>query len=304
MEGLRPIRARESTRRRSNWSWYLLLLPLFAILVVVEVYPLAYSLYFSLTNHNTGAFIGLANYSQEFTTAAFYGSLLTSLVYSTASTIIALVAGILLAFQLSQFTKRRWLLESVLLAPLAVSPLVVGVIFAPAGVWDDVNAFWHFILGQPFFNVLAYSFFFPVMVLSESWEWAPIIMLVTLGIMSSIPPDLYEAASAHGGSTWQTFRRVVLPTVLRSPAMHFVIIVRFIDAMRAFEVPFTWASWVGFSAAGSPVDTLSLYVFKLLFAQPGSFPIGYVSAVAITLVAITLGVTTALFRLFGRTVKT
>jgi multiple sugar transport system permease protein len=270
----------------------------------VEVYPLAYSLYFSVTNYNTGAFVGLANYLQEFTTVAFYNSLMTSLVYSSTSTVIALAAGILLAFQLSQLTKRRWLLESVLLAPLAISPLVVGVIFAPSGVWDDANAFWHFILGQPFFNVLSYSFYFPVMILSETWEWAPLIMLVSLGIMSSIPPDLYEAASAHGGSTWQVFRRVTLPTILRSPAMHFMIIVRFVDAMRAFEVPFTWASWVGFSAAGSPVDTLSLYVFKLLFTQGASFPIAYVSAVAITLVAITLGITAALFKVFDRTLRT
>jgi multiple sugar transport system permease protein len=293
--------AGEVRRARSARFWYLLLVPLFLVLLVVEVYPLAYSLYFSLIDYKTGQFVGAANYSQMLGSSSFLGSVLTSLYYSFGSTALALCLGILLAFQLSQLTKGRWFLGSVVLAPLAVSPLVVGLIFAPAGIWDDANGFWHFVLHQPFFNVLSYSFYFPMMIISEAWAWAPLIMLVAIGIMATIPNEVYEAASAHGASAWQVFRTVTLPTILRSPAMQFMVVIRFIDAMRAFEIPYTWSTWVGFSAAGSPTDTLSLLLFKLLFTPAYGFPIGLASAVAIAVVAITLAFTIALFRLMGRT---
>jgi multiple sugar transport system permease protein len=137
-------------------------------------------------------------------------------------------------------------------------------------------------------------------VFSEAWEWSPLIMLVALGIIGSIKKEVYEAASVHGASAWQIFRRVTLPTLLRSPVMGFVIVIRFVDAMRAFEIPFSWASWVSYPGAGSPVDTLSLLLFKLLTGYTFGFPVGFVSAVAISMLVITLTGATVLFRLMNR----
>jgi len=79
-----------------------------------------------------------------------------------------------------------------------------------------------------------------------------------------------------------------------------VIVLRFIDAMRAFEIPLSWSNWVGRpNAVGSPVDTLSLFMYKLLFTPSFGFPIGLVSAVAVSLFGITLVGAMILLKLLG-----
>ena len=119
--------------------------------------------------------------------------------------------------------------------PLAAAPIVVGVLFSPSSVWDDIRQFLHFQLGFSYFNELTPIFYFPVIVFSESWEWAPLIMLVALSIINSTSKDIYEAAELHGASAFQKFRMVTIPSIFRSPVMQFVVVLRFIDAMRAFR---------------------------------------------------------------------
>ncbi|MGH9920171.1 MAG: hypothetical protein ACRD6W_15060, partial [Nitrososphaerales archaeon] len=51
---------------------------------------------------------------------------------------------------------------------------------------------------------------------------------------------------------------------------------------------------------GSPVDTLSLFLYKLAFMPQYGFPIGLISAIAVALLAITLVVAFGLIRLLGR----
>jgi multiple sugar transport system permease protein len=189
-------------------------------------------------------------------------------------------------------------LEALYVLPLAMAPIAVGVLFSPSSVWDDVQQFYHFVLGFTYFNELSPFFYFPVIIFSESWEWAPLIMLVALSVVNSMPKGLQEAADLHGASTFQKFRMVILPSILKSPVMQFVVVLRFIDAMRAFEIPLAWSNWLGFTTtAGSPVDTISLYLYKLLFASSLGFPIGAVSAAAVTLFGITLIGAAVLLRL-------
>ena len=83
--------------------------------------------------------------------------------------------------------------------------------------------------------------------------------------------------------------------------MQFIVVLRLIDSLRAFEIPLAWSNWVGFqSFIGSPVDTLSLFLYKLIFVTVYRFPIGLVSAIAVALLAVTLVLAFALIRLLGR----
>jgi multiple sugar transport system permease protein len=276
--------------------WYLWFLPILAVIGLVEIYPLVMSAYLSFTNLSgvpiAGNFVALG------TDPAFFAALNVSLFYSLSSTIIAVAIGLGLTYILTQQIRGKRVLQAVYLLPLAVTPIVVGVLFSPSSVWDDVQQFSHFILGFPYFDELTPFFYFPVMLFSESWEWAPLIMLVALGIVSSIPKDVYEAAEGHGASAFQKFKLVELPAILKSPVMQFVIVLRFIDAMRAFEIPLAWSNWLGYTyTAGSPVDTISLYLYKLLFSSSSGFPIGVVSAAALTLFVITLAGATVLLRI-------
>jgi ABC-type sugar transport system permease subunit len=90
---------------------------------------------------------------------------------------------------------------------------------------------------------------------------------------------------------------VGLPFILNSPVMQFIIVIRFVDAMRAFEVPFAWSGWLDYLHPGAPTDTLSLYLFKLLLNPPlGVIPISVISAAALVLLTVTFFATILLFR--------
>ena len=279
--------------------WYLLLIPIFVVLSVVGFYPLLYGVYLSLTGPDGSA--TLANYSQMVSDGDFWNSVVVSLTISALSTILAFCLGLALTFLILQATRWRGLLEAVFLAPLAMAPIAVGIVWAPSTVWDDFQTFTHLIVGLPYFNELSALFYIPVMSLSEAWEWAPLVMLVCMSIMNLTSKATYDAARLDGASAWQMFRDITIPSIVRSPVMQFVIVLQFINAMWAFEVPLAWSNWLGFSTSvGSPADTLSLFLYKLLFVPSFGYPIGLVSAIAVALLVLTLAGTTVMVRLLAK----
>jgi len=283
---------------------YLVLLPLIAILAFVEVFPLLVSFYLSITNYNQGGiFVGAANYLRILSDSQFATSLLNSILYSVGSTGLALLVALGLAFVVSELKRGKGPIESLFLAPVAVAPIVVGVIWSPSAVWDDVNTFVHFVLGLPYIDLTNPLLAFPIMIVSEAWEWSPILMLVALSVMSSVPKEVYEAASVHGASRWKVFRAISIPAILRSPVTQFLIVLRFIDAMRAFEIPFSWAAWTSQPNISSPISTLSLYLYNLLTVPTNGFPLSYVSAAAMVLFVVTLAAASTLFVLMKRVGK-
>jgi multiple sugar transport system permease protein len=280
-------------------SWYLLLIPLAVVLAVVEFYPLLDGISLSLTGANGS--LSFANYAQMVSDPAFFTAIEVSLGYSIGSTIACLVIGLTLAFLVTQRVRGRSTFEALFIFPLAVSPILAGVLWSPSSIWDDIFGFTHYILGLPYIQELSPVFFYPVMIVSEAWVWSPLIMLVALSVINSQAKQLSEAAELHGASAWRRFTMISLPTVLRSPVMQFIIVLRLIDSLRAFEIPLAWSNWVGFqSSIGSPVDTLSLFLYKLLFVPLYHFPIGLVSAIGVALLAVTLLVALGLIRLMGR----
>jgi len=242
----------------------------------------------------------VSNYSKMLSDGDFWNSVAVSLTYSTMSTAISITMGLALTFLVTQIVRWRGVFEAIFIVPVAMAPIAVGTVWAPPTVWDDVQTFTHFILGLPYFQETTILFYFPVMSFSEAWEWAPLIMLVCLSLINSTPKEIYGAARLQGASSWQIFRMITLPAIFRSPVMQFVVVLRFIDAMRAFEIPLAWSTWVGYqTSVGTPVDSLSLYLYKLLFIPSFGFPLPLVSAIAVSLLVVTLVSATIMIRLLG-----
>lgn len=280
-------------------TWYLLLVPLIAVLAVVEFYPLVKGIILSFTGAN-GAF-SLANYGSMLGQSAFYNAIVVSMLYSLGSTSMCIIIGLALTFLVTQKVRGRGVFEAVFVFPLAISPIVAGTLWSPSSVWDDIFTFSHYILHQPYPNELSPLFYYPVILLSEAWEWAPLFMLVGLSIINSQSKQIFEAAELHGANAWRRFTMIVAPTILRSPVMQFVVVLRMIDSLRAFEIPLAWANWIGYqNQVGSPIDTLSLYLYKLLFVPLYGFPIGLVSAIGVALLVVTLFIAFGMIKLLGK----
>lgn len=270
----------------------LLFAPAVALAAITIAYPLAMSLYVSLHDLGPGgwAFAGPKHYVEMLSDRFFYQSLLVSVVYSLMSVFSALLLGVLAAFVVREVGRGKRVVEGFLAVPLAVSPILAGIVWSPPAVWDDLNTVLHHVFGLGFIDVTDPLVYFPVMVLSEAWVWSPLFMLAVVVVLDNIPRDCIEAAELTGASRLQIFNLVYLPAILRSRVIAMLVALKIVDFFRSFEIPFAWSFWVRESQLGAPTDTLSLMLFKLLLTPrpDGTIPIPYISTVSSVLMLVSL----------------
>ena len=70
----------------------------------------------------------------------------------------------------------------------------------------------------------------------HTWQWTPFAFLVLLATLSTLPPDVYEAARLDRAGAWQRFVHITLPLI--RPAVVMVVILRMMTALSAFAAIF------------------------------------------------------------------
>ena len=78
--------------------------------------------------------------------------------------------------------------------------------------------------------------------IADMWKVLPVVTLIFLAGLESIPEDVYEAADVDGAARWQRFLRVTLPLLM--PYVTMAVILRAIDAFRIFELALVMAGRV------------------------------------------------------------
>jgi multiple sugar transport system permease protein len=109
----------------------------------------------------------------------------------------------------------------------------------------------------------------------DAWEWTPLMALILLAGLKSLPTDVLEAAAVDGAAPAQRFRLVILPLLI--PAAFLALILRMMDAFRVFDIIFVTTN----GGPADATDTLMIYGVKqgLEF-----FNIGAASAVSTVIV--------------------
>jgi multiple sugar transport system permease protein len=122
----------------------------------------------------------------------------------------------------------------------------------------------------------------PTLVMVETWQWTPLIMLIVLGGLASLPQDPYEAAELDGASGWQCFRHITLPLVW--PFIMVALVLRAVDALKAFDTIFVITG----GGPGTSSETLNLYLYQQAFSY---YDIGYASAIVVVFFVLVMLVT-------------
>jgi multiple sugar transport system permease protein len=121
----------------------------------------------------------------------------------------------------------------------------------------------------------------PTLALVETWEWTPLVMLIVLGGLASLPADPYEAAMLDGASGWQKFWHITLPLVW--PFIVVAAVIRAIDALKSFDVIYV----ISQGGPGTASETLNIYLYNEAFAY---YHLGYASAVVVVFFALIVAV--------------
>ena len=124
-------------------------------------------------------------------------------------------------------------------------------------------------------------------IIVDVWQWTPFCFLVFLAALQGIPDELIEAARLDGGSGWTLFKEVILPLLV--PTIVIVFLLRLAEAMKVFDV----VASLTVGGPGNATQSLSYLAFRtgLRF-----FDVGYASAIAYTLLAFVMVVVTLFFK--------
>jgi ABC-type sugar transport system permease subunit len=281
----RRERATPARREEQRIAWTMIAPTLLVILVVAFV-PVVYTIYLSLHDSSvtqTGAFVGLENFSTLLDDPAFHRALLNTVVFTIASVGIELVVGLAVASVLNQSFRGRGLARAAVLVPWAFPVVVTGLIFRLM-LQDEVGILSSLahglglidgpILSDP--TALMIS-----MVGVDVWASTPFMALLLLAGLQTIPDEVMEAARMDGASALQRFFRITLP-LLKGPLL-VALLFRTLQSWSVYDL-----FWV---MAQRQLDSLSTYVYtgvrisELQFA-PGTAAAVFVFATSILIAAV------------------
>ncbi len=208
---------------------------------------------------------GLANYHNIFySTPIFYTALKNNALWLAWFGLIATPLGILLAYQIDREIRGHKLYQSIYYLPVILSLAVTGII------WNFLlrsDGFINGILGRDITNPI--SFFGDdrwnryVILIIASWRHIGYIMLLYLAGLKAIDPSLREASAIDGATEWQTFKKIILPTM--RPVNVIIIVITIIESLRAFDIVY-----IIYGTSGAQVPILGTLIFQNIAGEGAS----------------------------------
>ncbi|MFN8593759.1 MAG: sugar ABC transporter permease [Thermomicrobiales bacterium] len=264
---------------RRRFEGWLLVLPALLFILSLSVFPLISSLALSFQRWDLQSqdhpFIGLQNYRDAIGDPRVWGALENTGIIVIAAVAIEFVLGLGLALLFVGDFKGKRLAMPLLMLPVMVVPVVVGLTWRM--LWDNqygaINQVLSWIAGHEV-NVLWLAHrdtAIFAMILTDVWQWTPFMFLVLLAGLTSVNPELYEAAALDGAGWWESLRDVSLPGISRVVAV--AVLFRALDAFKIFDLVYMFTQ----GGPGTSTESISWYIYQLGFKF---FRLGYASAVS------------------------
>jgi len=282
---------RKRAYARHDWPF---VVPAAVVVVAVIVFPWAFTLWMSLQEWKLGAgrsFVGLANYERLFSDARFHDSIWRTLYFTALAVVIPVVLGVAAALAFNRKFPLRGLARTIFILPMMATPVAVALVWTM--MFHPQLGVLNWMLSQfgipPSMWVYDADTVIPTLVMVEVWHWTPLVMLLVLGGLASLPVDPYEAAKIDGATSWQAFRYITLP--LLAPFIMVAVIIRTIDALKAFDTIYVITQ----GGPGTASETINIFLYLNAFAY---YNMGYASAVVVVFFALIIGL--ALLLLWSR----
>lgn len=256
----------------------IMITPLLLYILGFTIYPIFKTVVMSFQHPYTGAFT-LVNYKEIIGKVEFKSALFNTVAFALISLTLEMIAAIVIALILKRRFKGRGLLRSLMLVPMGVPTLVSGVamiyIFSMHGYLNELLYRLNIIqipvdwAGGGLKTLLMVS-------VADMWKVTPVVILILLAGLESIPGEVYEASNIDGATAWQTFRYITLP--LLKPSITMALILRGIDAFRVFELMLV--------LAGRATPVLSTFAYD----EYNNYANAYSSAAASTILVVIIAV--------------
>jgi multiple sugar transport system permease protein len=281
---------KERTKRQFI-PWFYLALPI-GLLGLLTYLPVANMFWYSTTNWDgfdpQKKFVGLKNYTQIIHNPDILHALFNSLYYFGGAAVqitLALFLATVLSYGFRGFNVYKGFLVFPFLLNSVAVVLVFRYLFQGEGITSSAGGLdfllqhlglGHFVtqwLGNP--HVVNFS-----LAGVSVWRYTGFNIILFLGAIQSINPELFEAAQLDRANRWHQFRYIILPGIRRITALSLILAVS--GSIAVFEIPYIMLN----GSNGS--STFVIETVKIAFNQNR---VGYASALAVVLLGIVLVVT-------------
>lgn len=274
----------------------LLSLPALLAMALVMGFPLLFLGYMSLhrwsmVGFEPPRFIGLRNFLNLIDDTRFTDSLWRTLLFTALGLATNIPAGLGIALLLDQRFFGRNLLRALLLLPMVATPAAMGLVWVV--MLDPTLGVVRYLLRlvgivQPPLWLADPNWVLPTLVMVDGWMWTPMVALICLAGLATLPPEPFEAARVDGASAWQRFCYLTLPLLM--PTLIVAAMLRMMDLLKVIDIVYVMTG----GGPGHTSETINVYNYLVALSYD---KIGYGAAVALVLFVIVLIATLVLVRL-------
>lgn len=274
-----------------------LTLPAQLLVLFIALFPILMQVYISLTDWSPldgipwyqayELWIGLLNYVDLANDPRFWSAMWRTCIVMAICVPVQFFLGLGLAILFVDDFRGKRVLYSTILVPMMVVPAVAGymffMLFQSGGPVNDILSFfagrpvtiaW---LSDPDLALFA-------TIVSDIWQWTPLMFLILLAGMVSVPQDQQMAAVLLGASWTRRFFTIVLPRM--KTIIIIAIAIRVIENFKVFDNFYIMTG----GGPGVATETISIYIYKVTQQE---LIWGYVAAIALAIL-ITLSIVSAL----------
>lgn len=277
-----------------------LLAPQLAVTVVFFVWPAVQALITSFQREDAFGlkteFVGLENFRDLWADPLYLESFGTTMIFSAAVAVSALVVGLLLAVLVDRVSRGAEIYSALLIWPYAVAPALAAILWAfllnPSigpltRLLRTLGIAWNYNVDGTQALIL--------IVVASAWKQVSYNFLFFLAGLQSIPRSLLEAASIDAAGPWRQFWTIVFP--LLAPTTFFLVVVNVVYAF------FDTFGVVHATTGGGPGQSTTLLVYKVWKDGFIGLNLGSSSAQSVVLLVIMIALTAVQFRFLERRIN-
>ncbi|WP_028547773.1 carbohydrate ABC transporter permease [Paenibacillus sp. UNC451MF] len=248
-----------------NIKW-IFILPAALFILLIIAFPLAYTVRISFYEWSMSAiappkWVGLDNYAALLKDERFWGSVWRTFYFTIPAIVLETVLGVLIAVLFSRkFVGAKWV-KTFLMLPMVATPVAIGLIWLL--IYEPSIGLANQILKGIGLKPLAWlgsvDQVLPSLIIIDVWEWTPMIALIVIAGLTTLPSDPYESADVDGATSFQKFIHITLP--LLRPTIMVAVVLRMIDLLKTFDTIYS-------TTQGGPnfaSETLNVMVYTQAF---------------------------------------
>lgn len=262
-------------KQKLQWKPWLYCVPALLLILIVIVFPIAYTGCISLTNMNLYhwtdyRFIGLDNYVRALFKfdAGFLSALATTLVWTVLNMAVQIGLGFFIALGLNTAGLRlKRVYKTLLMVPWAV-PAYISILLWRVGMFNTefgiLNKFLAMLdLGKVDFLAGNGIAFLSCMVLNL-WMALPFMISTIDGALQSVDGSLYESATLDGAGFWVRTWSITVPAIrpIIAPAAVMTTFITF----KQFDIIYLLTQQRGYMT-GATLNTVITYAHQNAFAS-------------------------------------